>query len=190
MELKIFEPFFEFLKKGGIFMYPILFISIVSLAIFLDGIFQTSRKKFFLRLSESEFINIQKKGKFSVSEIISIILLSSEKLILKRSDALPTLASVSTLLGLLGTISGLIKIFANIYTQDVVIPSSLAGGISEALYTTAFGLSIAVPTIIFHRIIIYRTDSLLEIIEKRLQNLETNPPPTSAGNPTIEDGSQ
>jgi biopolymer transport protein ExbB len=86
-------------------------------------------------------------------------------------SALATIASVSTLLGLLGTISGMIKIFSVISIQPVVNPSSLAGGISEALYTTAFGLTIAIPTLVFHKFLSSKVDSLTIEMEENSINL-------------------
>ena len=64
---------------------------------------------------------------------------------------LGSLSNISTLLGLLGTISGMITVFQVISTQTVVDPPSLAGGISEALYTTAFGLLVAIPSFIGYK---------------------------------------
>ncbi len=66
-------------------------------------------------------------------------------------DLLGTIASISPLLGLLGTVMGMIKVFSAITAAGVGDPQVLAGGISEALITTAAGLSVAIPTLIFHR---------------------------------------
>jgi biopolymer transport protein ExbB len=81
-------------------------------------------------------------------------------------EALATIASVSTLLGLLGTIAGMIKIFSVISLQSVVNPSTLAGGISEALYTTAAGLTVAIPTLIFYRYLSSKSNSLIVEMEE------------------------
>jgi len=66
-------------------------------------------------------------------------------------NTLGTIASVTPLLGLLGTVIGMIKVFAAITTQGVGNPTVLAGGISEALITTAAGLLVAIPSLIFYR---------------------------------------
>ena len=55
------------------------------------------------------------------------------------------------MLGLLGTVVGMIKVFAAIMTHGVGDPGILAGGISEALITTAAGLTVAIPSLMFHR---------------------------------------
>jgi len=64
---------------------------------------------------------------------------------------LGTIASITPLLGLLGTVVGMIKVFAAIMIHGVGDPGILAGGISEALLTTAAGLTVAIPSLIFHR---------------------------------------
>ena len=66
-------------------------------------------------------------------------------------NSLGTIAAITPLLGLLGTVIGMIKVFATITTQGVGNPGALAGGISEALLTTAAGMSVAIPTLMFFR---------------------------------------
>ena len=66
-------------------------------------------------------------------------------------NPLGTIASITPLLGLLGTVVGMIKVFAAIMMHGVGDPGILAGGISEALLTTAAGLTVAIPSLIFHR---------------------------------------
>ena len=66
-------------------------------------------------------------------------------------NTLGTIASITPLLGLLGTVIGMIKVFSAIMIVGVGNPGELAGGISEALITTAAGLSVAIPSIMFHR---------------------------------------
>lgn len=66
-------------------------------------------------------------------------------------NTLGTIASVTPLLGLLGTVVGMIKVFSAIMIHGVGDPGILAGGISEALITTAAGLTVAIPSLIFHR---------------------------------------
>ena len=66
-------------------------------------------------------------------------------------NTLGTIAAVSPLLGLLGTVFGMIDIFASLLEHGAGNPAILAGGISEALITTAAGLTIAIPSLVFHR---------------------------------------
>jgi len=66
-------------------------------------------------------------------------------------NALGTIASITPLLGLLGTVIGMIKVFSAITAVGVGNPQALAGGISEALITTAAGLSVGIPSLLFHR---------------------------------------
>ena len=69
----------------------------------------------------------------------------------KYLNALGTIAAITPLLGLLGTVIGMIKVFAAITAVGVGNPQILAGGISEALITTATGLSVGIPSLMFHR---------------------------------------
>ncbi len=69
----------------------------------------------------------------------------------KYMTALGTIAAVTPLLGLLGTVVGMIEVFSVITQMGVGSPTDLAGGISTALITTAAGISVAVPALIFHR---------------------------------------
>ncbi len=69
----------------------------------------------------------------------------------KYMTTLGTIAAIAPLLGLLGTVIGMIDVFSVITAQGVGSPTELAGGISKALMTTAFGITIAVPALIFHR---------------------------------------
>ncbi|HED52256.1 MAG TPA: MotA/TolQ/ExbB proton channel family protein [Gammaproteobacteria bacterium] len=66
-------------------------------------------------------------------------------------NTLGTIAAISPLLGLLGTVIGMIKVFSAITTQGVGNPAALAGGISEALITTAAGMVVAIPTLMAYR---------------------------------------
>ncbi len=79
--------------------------------------------------------------------------------------ALGTIAVVSPLLGLLGTVIGMIKVFTAIMVQGTGNAAVLAGGISEALVTTAAGLTVAIPALILHRYFERRIDSLVVTME-------------------------
>lgn len=76
-------------------------------------------------------------------------------------NTLGTIASITPLLGLLGTVIGMIKVFAVITSLGVGDPKILADGISEALITTAAGLSVAIPSVMFYRYLRGRVDELL-----------------------------
>lgn len=78
---------------------------------------------------------------------------------------LGTVVTISPLLGLLGTVRGMIRAFNVVSVQGIGEPGALAGGISEALYTTAFGLSIAIPALVFFNYFTHRTDKLVQKLE-------------------------
>jgi len=75
-------------------------------------------------------------------------------------NTLGTIAVISPLLGLLGTVLGMIRVFAVLTSQGSADPASLAGGISEALITTAAGLVVAIPALIAYRYLRGRIESL------------------------------
>jgi biopolymer transport protein ExbB len=81
-------------------------------------------------------------------------------------NPLGTIAVISPLLGLLGTVIGMVKVFAAITTHGVGNPGVLAGGISEALITTAAGLTVAIPSLIGYRYLRGRVDALVVRMEK------------------------
>jgi len=81
-------------------------------------------------------------------------------------NPLGTIAAISPLLGLLGTVIGMVKVFAAITASGVGNPSVLAGGISEALITTAAGLTVAIPSLMGYRYLRGRIDGLVVRMEK------------------------
>ncbi|MEP5568077.1 MAG: MotA/TolQ/ExbB proton channel family protein [Halioglobus sp.] len=81
-------------------------------------------------------------------------------------NTLGTIAAISPLLGLLGTVVGMIRVFAEIMSQGTGNASVLAGGISEALITTAAGLTVAIPALAMHRYFIGKIDSIVVELEQ------------------------
>lgn len=81
-------------------------------------------------------------------------------------NTLGTIASVSPLLGLFGTVLGMIKVFTAMTTAGVGNHAALAGGIAEALITTAAGLSVAIPSLMFYRYFRGKVESLVITMEK------------------------
>ena len=86
-------------------------------------------------------------------------------------NALGTVAAVAPLMGLLGTVIGMIKVFAEIMAQGTGQANLLAGGISEALITTAAGLVVAIPALICHRILQRRVDEIVVYMEQEALKL-------------------
>ncbi len=88
-------------------------------------------------------------------------------------NTLGTIASIAPLLGLLGTVIGMIKVFTAITSMGVGNPTVLAGGISEALITTAAGLTVAIPSLMFYRYFRGKVDKLvLKMEEEALKLVE------------------
>ena len=166
----------EFIAKGGIVMYPIMLCSIIAIAIILERAYhflriRTNTDQFLLKIEqalqsnkidtalkqakdadgpvacvvEAGIINRQKvtdSWEKAVSRVGTKELVRLEK----NLRALGIIAHVSPLLGLLGTVTGMIKAFMKIQVLGGKVDASvLAGGIWEALLTTAAGLSVAIP---------------------------------------------
>lgn len=105
--------------------------------------------------------------KDSIQEAANQVIHSMERYI----GALGTIAAVAPLLGLLGTVLGMIKVFVAIELEGTGNAGALAGGISEALITTATGLVVAIPAMIAHRIFVRRIDSLAVVMEQEAVKL-------------------
>jgi len=86
-------------------------------------------------------------------------------------NTLGTIAAVSPLLGLLGTVFGMIQVFGVITQAGVGNAGLLAGGISKALITTAAGLSVAIPALMFHRYFNGRVNKLIIAMEEQALRL-------------------
>ncbi|HEY0634331.1 MAG TPA: MotA/TolQ/ExbB proton channel family protein [Gammaproteobacteria bacterium] len=86
-------------------------------------------------------------------------------------NTLGTIAAISPLLGLFGTVLGMIKVFNAITVAGIGNPTVLAGGISEALITTVGGLSVAIPSLIFYRFFRGRVDELVLRMEEQALKL-------------------
>ena len=185
----------DIFEKGGFLMYPIFLCSLIAITIFFERMFylksiKTKSKKFVLRVK-----NLVKKGSIelaisacrkSPTPISQIMLAGLMKFgrgrdemkeaiedsanqeipVLERNlSTLSTIGNITPLLGLLGTVFGMVKAFNVIAVMGVGKPEALAGGISEALLTTAFGLSIAIPTIVVYNYLSHRVDKLIREME-------------------------
>jgi len=100
--------------------------------------------------------------KESIEEVASHEIHEMEKYL----NALGTIAAVAPLMGLLGTVIGMIKVFSEIMLAGTGQAGMLAGGISEALVTTAGGLAVAIPALICHRILQRRVDEVVVFMEQ------------------------
>jgi len=186
----------ELILKGGIFIYPIIACSIITLAVFLERLWILRRN----RIIPADFVNkvedLLKKKRISEalslcqgdpSSIARVFFAGlknagrglwlvkeaiedrggREAVILgKHVNILSTIAHLAPLLGLLGTVSGMIKIFNVISVQGVGNPAPLAGGIAEALITTASGLCVAIPALVCYRVLKDKADSLIFDMEE------------------------
>ena len=85
--------------------------------------------------------------------------------------ALGTIAAISPLLGLLGTVIGMIEVFRVLVEDGIGNPGVFASGISEALVTTAAGLAVAIPALVLHRYLLRKVDDLVVVMERQSTRL-------------------
>ncbi len=186
----------ELIKAGGLLMWPILACSVISLAIIIERFWSLQEQRIAPKHLVAQVWQWAKVGHLDNKRIqnlrissplgrilaAGLVNRSHEREVMKESieevgrqiahslerflTTLGTIASISPLLGLLGTVIGMIKVFAVITTHGVGDASILAGGISEALLTTAAGLSVAIPTLMFHRYFRGKVDDLVMTMEQ------------------------
>ncbi len=187
---------FELVKSGGWLMLPIILCSVISLSIIVERFWSLQREKVLPRHLVASVWHMIKTGKLEASKIEEVGKQSALGKVLtaglknrqyKRErikesieergrevvhelerflNPLGTIASISPLLGLLGTVVGMIKVFTAITTHGVGNPSVLANGISQAMITTAAGLSVAIVSLIFYRYFRRRVDTIVVEIER------------------------
>ncbi len=186
----------ELIKAGGLLMWPILLCSVISLAIIIERFWSLQQQRIVPRHLVAQVWQWAKVGHLDNNRIqnlrtgsplgrilaAGLVNRSHKREVMKESieevgrhvahslerflNTLGTIASISPLLGLLGTVIGMIKVFAVITTHGVGDASILAEGISEALLTTAAGLSVAIPTLMFHRYFRGKVDELVMTMEQ------------------------
>jgi len=179
-----------FLSKGGVLVIPILFCSVLVLAIFFERLIRYSinlnrgkgvEKKVSDLVAQGRMdqaLDISQQSRAPMGRVLEIALTSrgldretletvminaTEQEVRSLSSYLQTLATIGNiapLLGLLGTIIGMIKAFMVIQQMGGKVNAAvLAGGIWEAMLTTAFGLAVALPTMVAHSYLLARVDA-------------------------------
>ena len=104
-----------------------------------------------------------------------IVALSEQKLMLERNlNILGTMAVTAPLVGLLGTVWGIMRAFHDMALVGSAAPTVVAGGIAEALITTAVGLVVAVPSLIAYNHFVRRMNVMLTIAENHARSLRTS----------------
>ncbi len=183
----------SFLARGGPLVWPILLCSVLGLAVFLNRLYFLLRLRreeegALRRLKEAvargEDLSSLAEGEGPLARMLAEILpvccadRALVETILDRVierevaraarylDLLATLASIAPLMGLLGTVTGLIRAFMVIEEAGGRVDATmLAGGIWEAMLTTAVGLSVALPLIVAHRFLLARIHAYEEDLE-------------------------
>ena len=193
---------FEIIKAGGWVMVPILLCSVIAVAIIGERLWALQRKKVCSphllphvwqwvknnQLDAEHIAGLMKDSPLGRVLAAGLINRHYDRAIMKESiedagrhvafdlerylNTLGTIAAVSPLLGLLGTVTGIIRSFNVISgAQGMSNPALLAGGISEALITTAAGMMVAIPTLICYRYFRGRVDELVVYMEQEALKL-------------------
>ncbi len=188
---------FEFLAKGGVLVVPILFCSVVALAIFVERVIRFARMhkrgsglelkvvEKMLNNNDHEALEIAGASDSPMGRVLvqamevkdqdrdtleTVIIHATDEEVRglsKYLQALATIGNIAPILGLLGTVIGMIKAFMVIQEMGGKVNAAvLAGGIWEAMMTTALGLSVALPAMIAHSYLLSRVDAY----EARLQD--------------------
>lgn len=192
---------YELVQAGGWLMVPILLCSVLALAIITERLWTLRQKKVIPTklvtgiwnllsndaLTENHIVEIEKGSPLgrvlaaglinrhlsrqqvreSIEETGRFVVHEMERFL----NTLGTISTITPLLGLLGTVIGMIKVFTAITIIGVGDPGQLAGGISEALITTAAGLTVAIPSLIFHRHLKRKIDELVVGMEQEAMKL-------------------
>jgi biopolymer transport protein ExbB len=195
----------EFMQKGGPIMWPILLCSIIAFAIVIERLIQLRKeqidtKAFMEQISKSikrnrimealelcdrtpgPIANILKAGvlkhdrpRQEIREAIEDAGIHEVPRLEKNIPVLATVAHIAPLLGLLGTVTGMVAAFQVIQSKasavNPVNPGDLAGGIWEALLTTVFGLCVAIPTYVAQNYLVSRVDGFVLEMERSATDL-------------------
>ncbi len=191
----------NYFLRGGIMMYPLFLASVLALAIIINKLYVLSRaisnereltgkiRELLNRKMVEQAVVICKNSKGPVASILKAGLSQYDKGQKAMEDAfeaqaleevprlesylpaLATIASVSTLMGFTGTVTGMIRAFDSIAAASATSPAIVASGISEALITTAAGLLIAIPTLLFYRYFVHRVYTFVCVIERYCKEL-------------------
>ena len=186
---------FNLVGKGGFIMIPILLCSIIALAIVIERLYfiratQEDPNKTLDRFKKSlernsfseewkkdsrdslkrmigEGLRLKDLPKWKLEETLSEVGQEEINKQNKYIRGLEVIASITPLMGLLGTVIGMVQAFNKVAEhKGIVDPSLLAGGIWEALLTTAAGLSVAIPTMILLHYFTRRTENVAFNLEK------------------------
>ena len=187
---------FELIRAGGFLMWPILVCSVISMAIIAERFWSLRESKVapinlvanVWQWHKSEQLDAKRIQALRTNSPLGMILAAGllnrkhSREIMKESieevgrlvahslerflNTLGTISSITPLLGLLGTVIGMIKVFTVITSLGIGDPSVLSEGISEALLTTAAGLSVAIPSLMFYRYFRGKVDDLVVTMEQ------------------------
>ncbi len=191
----------EILASGGWLMLPILGCSVAALAIIIERAWSLRENRLFpeeIRNTASQIVLnphltedqiLRLKGHSALGQVLAAGLEHREALdtdiagelehagrgavleMERHLNLLGIISAITPLLGLLGTVIGMIKVFSVIVAAGVGNPEILAGGISEALVTTAAGLVVAIPSLFCYRVFQRKVDVLTARLQEEAKHI-------------------
>lgn len=186
----------EFLSKGGPLMWLIVACSVVAIGYFFDRLFHFHRASIDTRDFVTGIRNLLQRGQTTealamcddtpgpVAQVVKAAVLNHQRPREEMREAIQdvaraevarlerglvviaTVAQIAPLLGFLGTVTGMIRMFMVIQQAPLPNPGDLAGGIWEALLTTAAGLAVAIPTYLAYNFLVTRVQNLVLDMER------------------------
>jgi biopolymer transport protein ExbB len=192
---------FEIIKSGGWLMAPLILCSIIVVAIVVERLWTLQTKRVAPDHLAAQVWNWLKNGELDDNrlealragsplgrilaaglehrhanrDVMNEAIEDTGRHVVHELDryliTLGTIATISPLLGLLGTVVGIMRVFAAISTTGLGNPQALAGGISQALITTVAGLTVAIPAYILHRYLRGKVDELVVHMERETLRL-------------------
>ncbi len=196
--MDVFATIINFFQQGGPFMFPLLIVMVIGLAIALERFLYLRRARSENRRLWEKLLPLLNKGEYESAEQVATdsqtaigrvlgyglarsksatsradvemameeSLMEVTPLLERRTHYLATFANIATLLGLLGTIIGLIKGFTAVANVNPAEKADLlAASISVAMNTTAFGLMVAIPLLLLHAVLQSNANELVENVE-------------------------
>lgn len=195
----------EFMRQGGPIMWVILLCSVIAVAVVIERLIHLHRAQIDTKDFMKKIANALKRNKVMeavdlcnntpgpISQIIKAGILKHDRGSIEVRNAiedagvhevpglernlgiLATIAHITPLLGLLGTVTGMVKCFQVIEQKATSLvpinPGDLAGGIWEALLTTVFGLCVAIPALVAYNYLVSRVEGLVQDMEKSATDL-------------------
>lgn len=192
--MEIIKSIIETIICGGPVMIPIIVVSLIVWTLIIKKLYELNKIKSDIFTPVERIVRALSDRKESkatgiLSKIVEVLLgnkvktkeslaksaqgifLEEYQKLMQHIPTIGTLTSIAPLLGLLGTVTGMVSIFSSITLYGTGDPQSLAKGISEALITTQSGLIVAIPALFFYNHLLKKVDDIMNGLERSVTKL-------------------